>query len=349
MHSGKQHHQQLKITLQNINEPFLVFLLYCYYFDFQNIKHMQNPYYGNNRQFMPSNETLNQWMKTRKTQNTSIPGLFETIGFATDQIWSFIAIIIESAALFLTTYGAWQMFQANHKLPLFITAIILVVLFIAFDIIGIMLHGYESPRKVEIKNILVKEKDYNERKRLIDELESITWRQFLGTMLFLLSAALKIVAILVYFKTQAGMIVIAILTIFYLVVIYIHLYHTGYWLSALKTKKLLTREEEEWYKARQTDVSNPFQVNIPDLTLFSTRAPIPFPGDQKKYDFNRATISFLQEVNHEDGSKSFDYKLENNGCLWDEDIHGLIANFPSEFSKDLIEACKTLQLSQLHT
>ena len=165
---------------------------------------MQNPYYENTSHFMPSNETLNQWMKTRKTQSTSIPGLFETIGFATDQLWAIIAILIESAALFLTSYGAWQMFLKIHQLMFFVTAIIVVVLFIAFDIIGIMLHGYESPRKVEIKNKLIAEKDLNERKKLIRELESITWRQFLGTMLFLLSGALKIVSIMVYFKTQAG-------------------------------------------------------------------------------------------------------------------------------------------------
>ena len=63
---------------------------------------------------MPSNETLYQWMKTRKTQSTSIPGLFETIGFATDQLWAIIAVLIESAALILTTYGAWQIYLSNH-------------------------------------------------------------------------------------------------------------------------------------------------------------------------------------------------------------------------------------------
>ena len=310
---------------------------------------MQNPYYENARKFMPSNETLNQWMKTRKKKDTTIPGLFETIVFATDQLWAIIAILIESAALFLTTYGAWQIFQANHKLPIFLTAIILVVLFIAFDIIGIMLHGYESPRKVEIKNKLIAEKDLNVRKKLIQERESITWRQFLGTMLFLLSAALKIVAILFYFKTQAGMIAIAILTIFYLVVIYIHLYHTGYWLAAIKTEKLLIREEQEWFTNIQTNVNNPFMVVKPDVALFSTHVPIPFPSGLKKYDFNRATISFVKEQDHEDGSKTFDYKLENNGCLWDADIYGLISQFPNNISNDIIEACKTLQLSQLHT
>jgi len=310
---------------------------------------MQAPYYGNNRQFMPSNETLNQWMKTRKSQNSTIPGLYETVGFATDQIWSVIAILIELAALILTTYGAWQWYQENHELPLFITAIILVVLFIAFDIIGIMLHGLESPRKVEIKNILVYEKEHNKRSRLIDELETITWRQFLGTMLFLLSAALKIVAIMVYFKTQAGMIAIIILVIFYLVVIYIHLYHTGYWLAAIKTKKLLHKEEDKWFVNKQTDVDNPFNVINPDVTLFSTHVPIPFPSNQKKYDYNRITISFEKETIHDDKSKTFDYRLENNGCLWDEDIHGLVAQFPNNVSRDIIEACKRLQLSQLHT
>ncbi len=310
---------------------------------------MQNPYYENTSHFMPSNETLNQWMKTRKTQSTSIPGLFETIGFATDQLWAIIAILIESAALFLTSYGAWQMFLKIHQLMFFVTAIIVVVLFIAFDIIGIMLHGYESPRKVEIKNKLIAEKDLNERKKLIRELESITWRQFLGTMLFLLSGALKIVSIMVYFKTQAGPIVIPLLTIFYLVVIYIHLYHTGYWLAAIKTKKLLTREEEEWFTNKKTNVNNPFMVVKPDVALFSTHVPIPFPSGQKKYNFNRATISFEQAVDQPDGSKTFEYKLENNGCLWDEDIHGLIALFPNNISNDIIEACKRLQLSQLHT
>ena len=108
---------------------------------------MQSPYYQNANLFKPSQSTLFNWLKTRKSESETKPGFFETVNFSTDQVWAIISILIELSALLLTLYGAWLRFISKHQIGILITAALIVMLFIAFDIIGILLHGYDRKDK----------------------------------------------------------------------------------------------------------------------------------------------------------------------------------------------------------
>ena len=55
---------------------------------------MQSPYYQNARTFKPSAATLDEWLKTSKSNSSIKPGLFETIGYSSDAGWSLVAILI---------------------------------------------------------------------------------------------------------------------------------------------------------------------------------------------------------------------------------------------------------------
>ena len=69
---------------------------------------MQPPYYDMPKEFMPSTSTLNAWLKTRKSNDPNKPGIFETVEFSGDSVWTFVAAIIEASAFFLTLFGFFR-------------------------------------------------------------------------------------------------------------------------------------------------------------------------------------------------------------------------------------------------
>lgn len=306
---------------------------------------MQSPYYSNANLFSPSVETLNAWMKTRKSENPPKPGLYETVDHSRDSVWVTIAIFIELSAIFLTIYGALLTYNVNHKFASVVVAIVIVFLFVAFDIIGILLHGHDRPEKVILKSKIKIERDQTKKTFLLEEQKKITIRTFVGIILLLLSGVLKIVAIANFFK-QINAAGLAVLILFYLVVIYIHIFHTGYWLAAREVKKLIDKDYRSWHKNNTEGIDNPFEVKQPHRRIFESS--IPMPGSITTFNNGRQKINFLEKTESVDGATIFHYELLSIGCLWDEEVSSLIMNFSGVFSNSLIDACIALQLSQIN-
>jgi hypothetical protein len=307
---------------------------------------MQAPYYQNNQNFSPSAETLYAWLKTRKSTSQIKPGLIETIDYPRDLTWSIFAILIELSAFFLTLFGAWDIFQENHNLSRLITAIILVVVFIGFDIIGIMLHGQDKPNKVLLKSQATVEHDPIQRQFLLNQIDKITFRTFLGTILLCISSLLKIVAISVFFKQNAGPAGIFVLIIFYIVVIYIHIYHTGYWWSARKVHKKIIDEFNAHQQNQRNGTPDPYEVTNPSIQLFSS--PFPMDNSQTTLQSNRQKIIFIKSGVDSNGTTVFDYQLTSQGVMWDSDVNQILAFNSHHFNQYLIDACINLQLVQLN-
>jgi hypothetical protein len=307
---------------------------------------MQAPYYQNNQNFSPSNTTLYSWLKTRKSTSQIKPGLIETIDYPRDLAWSIFAVLIELSAFFLTLFGAWDIFQENHNFSRLITAIILVVVFIGFDIIGIMLHGQDKPNKVLLKSQATVEHNPIQRQFLLNEIDKITFRTFLGTVLLCLSSLLKIVAISVFFKQNAGVAGIFVLIIFYIVVIYIHIYHTGYWWSAKRVHKKIMDEFDEHQKNQRDGTPDPYLVANPTIQLFSS--PFPMANGQTTLQSNRQKIIFIRSGVDINGTTIFDYQLASQGVMWDSDVNQILTFNSHHFNQYLIDACINLQLVQLN-
>lgn len=308
---------------------------------------MQSPYYQNANAFNPSKSTLNEWLKTRKSASQIKPGLFETVGYSSDAGWSLVAILIELSALFLTIFGAYSIYSQNHKLSTVISAIVVVILFVAFDFIGVLLHEFDKPEKTKTKSLIVLEENPFIKQKLYDQLKEISWRQFLGIMLLVISGALKIFAIMQFAVGGKGSVpMIIILSLFYVVVIYIHGYHTGYWWSARRVKSRMKKERELWFDASQKNIDSAFNITHPDIRIFHSLQPM--DNGLKIFQSGRQNIKELDKITSADGSIVFHYELTSKGCMWDEDVNSMLTNFngSSNFHNSLLKACIALQLSQ---
>ena len=297
---------------------------------FQNFTGMNSPYYPNERQFMPSRDALLMWLRTRKTDEKTKPtisGLFETVNFATDAGWTMLAILVEFGALFLTLYGAFGLYSQNENVGVLVLSAVAVVLFISFDVIGVLLHASDRESKVLANRELRLSPDKHRKRELVSVISKITNREFFGVVFLFLSAIIKVGAIMLLGFSAANLYVTVVILMLYFIVVYVHVYHTGYWLSARRTSKMLKREESEWSANEDREIAQPQRF------IFHSSKPM----EKSNFQLNRQEINFLNE------------KQEPNGCFWDEDIVKLAGAFDtrSDFFRALIDACMRLQLIQL--
>jgi len=309
---------------------------------FQNFTGMNSPYYPNERQFMPSRDALLMWLRTRKTDEKTKPtisGLFETVNYVSDAGWTMLAILVEFGALCLTLYAAYARFVQRQDAQVLAFSVLAVVLFIAFDIIGVFLHSSDRESKVLASRELRLSPDKHRKRDLLMVISKITNREFFGSIFLFLSAIIKVGALFLLGIAAHNQYVAIVILILYFIVVYVHIYHTGYWLSARRTSKMLKREEAEWSANEDREIAQPQRF------IFHSSKPM----EKSNFQLNRQEINFLNEKQEPDGSKSFEYELVTYGCFWDEDIVKLAGAFDttSDFFRSLIDACMRLQLIQL--
>ena len=309
---------------------------------------MTSPYYPQPAEFKPSQEALLKWLNTRKpSAEDELPGLFTTVKFSADQSWTIIAILIELMALGLTVYGAASLYQQNQNKANLFVAIIAVVLFVAFDVIGVLLHGSDRSGKVVTRSKIKITKNAAAKKLLINNAKKITNKEFFGVLFLVLSAIIKIAAVVLLFGAlNATIPMFIVLFLFYVVVVYIHVAHTGYWLSARQTARRFQREYNEFVQA---DIQGTAVGKLAiDKKVFSS--PHSMPGGVDEFQNGRQRISFIDRQTDEHGNPLVTMALESRGIMWDEDVVALLSNFTpgTHFHKAVLDACILLQLQQIN-
>jgi hypothetical protein len=309
---------------------------------------MTDPYYQNRNQFIPSQAVLNDWLNTKKSNSPSKPGLFETIKYTEDAVWTFISLLVELAALSLTFYGGYQSYLKSHNVSsAFLGPVIVVVLFVFFDVVGIMFHSSERSEKTRIRSQIVYTKDPLVLANLHEKLKLYSGKQFLGIMALIVSAILKILAVTIMSPVhgRAAVPLILIMSLFYLVVIYVHTYHSGFFLAARRVSKKMHREWDMWFDMKQKGLPTPLNVQNVNSVIFSSPQAMP---NGNSFQMGFQTITFLSKHQDNTGAVLFNYQLDSLGCMWDSDVVPLYSAFgPGHFQSTLLEACVQLQLSQL--
>ena len=161
--------------------------------------------------------------------------------------------------------------------------------------------------------------------------------------MMIISAFIKIAAVLLL-TGFIGVQAILVLCIFYIVVIYIHIAHTGYYLSARKCSKMLEREENHWWDQRDSGINtDPMDDN---MIVFQSLISLP---NNETIRNGRQTLEVADKIDAAEGV-IYNIRLSSRGLLWDEDIVSLLQNFPPNdlFYPTLIKACVKLQFSQLN-
>lgn len=299
---------------------------------------MQHPYYPQPDKFIPDSNSISTWLKTRKNGSDNKPGIFETVNYKSDKNWSIGAILIEFLAFYMTIYGAYIRYLSNHNIGAIILSAIIVFLFIVFDIFGIMLHSHDFPEKVKNKSIYKVVNDSGEKKIIYNKLKEYTWREFFGILMLIISAGLKVFALVFFYRGNIQIIVI--FTMLYFLVVYIHSVHSVYWLPALKLNLSLKKQYRIFNEY--------YQKNLPTSPKNTVSGPISI----------NFVSSFPQEINEittpdkrvlvKNVSKN-SYEITCLGLLWDEDIAFLSSKWQQENNSDLLDACIKLQLLQLGT
>jgi hypothetical protein len=300
---------------------------------------MYYPYYQNPDKFIPDAKGLELWKKTRKNKSENKPGIFETTEFSKDQIWSIASILIEFSALYFTFQGAYKTYLQNGNINNIWFAIAAVFLFVAFDIIGIMLHGHDKAQRTIDRSRYLVEKDPAEKLVVYNRLKETTMREFFGVLLLSISALLKIAA-LGYFFQNSGIQVLAIFTLLYLIVIYIHAMHTVYWWPALKLKNRIRKQYNEWKVLFEKGLPTPSSNTIDSTNV------IQYPFVSNSSGVSNTLATCVNDRVKIVPTSTGNYLLEVTGPLWDENIVNLCSQWGDRGVEDLLTSCIKVQLMQ---
>lgn len=220
------------------------------------------------------------------------------------------------------------------------------MLFVVLDYFGVLIHHRGKDDKILAKSQLNFEHDLITIGHLKRKSESkLTAYQFFGFLAILLSALLKIFALRMLNKLFSGLL-FPVIIIFYSIVMYVHLKHTGYWYFAWKTNKRMKAEFQDFQKNRATGMPSQYTAKNPPHR-------IQFLSFYKQIEIvtclnDRARIKLLGE-DKDNGKVRYHYEITCTGILWDEDIVGITKGFDHNFQQDLYEACVKIQHSQLGT
>jgi hypothetical protein len=296
------------------------------------------PYYEDPDKFTPNSESIQSWLKTRKNRSSNKPGIFETTEYKKDQLWSWASILIELSALYFTLQGAFRTYKQTGNIWIVWIALIAVLLFIAFDIIGIMLHGHDKPHRTIDRAMYLVHPDPAEKVKIYDRLKETTMREFFGILLLSISAALKIGA-LWYFLVMSNIQLLIVFTIFYIIVIYIHSAHTVYWWPALNLKISIRKQHKKWKEYYSKGLITPSENTIDSTNVIS----YPFHSNTTLNHTIQTCVEGRIKVIQE---KSGEFILQVAGPLWDENIVHLCTQWGEKNLDDLIHSCIKVQLMQ---
>jgi hypothetical protein len=304
---------------------------------------MRYPYYPHPELFEPSIETLKLWLNTRKEKTPRGTGLFETDRFNLDRNWFVVAFLFEIAAFVLTIWGGTLKYYGTKKISILIIALLASLFFVLLDYFGVLLHHRGKDDKIRASSQL----NFTKDPIIIGALKKVafskfSWYQFFGFTCMLLSATLKILALIAlisFFKKLAPLFVI-----FYLIVLYVHAKHTGYWYYAWKTNKLMLSEFQQYEKDRATNTPSEFSVkSLPYKIQFYSYFKFVGVGEALE---KRVKIIVLDTI-IDNGQTKYLYEMWCIGILWDLDIVKITSDFNINFQQDLYEACVKMQHAQL--
>jgi hypothetical protein len=289
------------------------------------------PKIPNRFEFEPDSDALKQWLSTRKKKlqvaNMSIPGLFTDTRFDVDQSWFLLAMFGELIGIVLTIYGGY----ASGGMFLLISIVIVFGLLFIDIFCAIKLHRNVGRHCwIDSYIYLNGEEEPEERNRLLFEKEKNKPLNFILIGLIFLVILIKIAAVVLLGVFNNILIYIPILAL-YLVVGYVHIYHTGYWLAHRKTSKMFRKQFEN-------NGNNAIQKSQPFSTKNKLRN-IPIINGEHRIEVDNT-------VNEK--TNTFNYLLTTKGILRDEDIQLLITGQENLQRIEIAEACRKHQFLNYH-
>jgi len=305
-------------------------------------------------EFEPSRASLAKWLGTRKATfdcgGVRFPGYFSTANYSTDLAWVVMAIIIELIALGIILNGGFT------KGGLFlIGAVVAAFIMILFDIVGAAWMHDNKAEVNKLKNdfLLARTAPEQHQIRLQINRSRLTAKVVFGFIMIVLSALLKIASLFVL--ASFDFLLIGIMSILYLLVIYVHVVHTGYCATEYSLRKtnfpgdfdawtanrigILQRVENK--KEREDQLSTLVSEAKLRQHNFTSETKLNMMNDVIRVGSH--TIEFKKEGEDSNGEKIYHYLLSAKGVLVDSDILLLASGNSGRKAEIIGKACLELQ------
>jgi hypothetical protein len=312
------------------------------------------PIIENRQDFEPSADARKNWLATRKkTYPYALPGFYNTIDNQKDSGWFILAACIEAAAIILTLYGGISKSMTrgfSHGGVIYLAgSIILIFMFFICDFVGIYFYHRNVGERCLIRNKIRLETDPGAQEGLRNDLSKGVFFKVMGVILIVISALLKIGAI--FLLGSFALFFYVIMAILYLIVIYIHLAHTGYYLAETSTERIFKKQHNEWSNGRKnaTNINLPgghvkYEITIPKpITTFESEIKLKTENNIIQGG-NHHYIRLEEEKKVDEEKIIYVYILEATGLLIDDDINSLTRGQTPQAGNIIAEACLRHQL-----
>ncbi len=311
----------------------------------------------NKEYFQPSNEVLRKWLETRKVDffslaNQRVMPFFSDVGVKEDRFWFMLAMAVELAGLSATIYGG---LNVGGKIALI--AILIVFGLVILDlVVAKLIHknegelvllraeaekvGFNEPSKKHVLQVILDEK----RKK--DRLWKLIW-----LVVLIIMALIKLGAIFLL-GTFNEPVVYYIFFALYMVVVYVHYRHTGYYLAysgLLGIVKGVTNLMSKEYKifadaeARgNTEVAEKYKPEN-FSQVFSTTEPLNnIPIKHKSGHI----IDYADKADEKRqiGEGEHKYKFISHGVITDQEIIDMTNGQENKNKLNIFMAGRTIQL-----
>lgn len=302
------------------------------------------------KEIIPTKDTIDRWMFTRKLSEHDFlkvgefkfPGFFTTEGLKTDRLLFWIAFVIEVGFLVLVS-----VLVGGFDLLLSLGALATVVV----DVIGALMHRKKQDEickaqlelnvleyRMETKQGPLKG-DIDKQKDYLKMLRGNIWRR-VSAAIIIFSAIVKIAGLAIILWMPA---LIIAMTLLFSAVAYIHIRHTGFYISAWRFESALKNDyanqisQKGNTKGRNSeDDFTPRQIEgiLNGIALREIKLPI--YGEQGIYD------SILKIREHE--IDTWQYRLWKHRFWDDEDLKSFVSSTDAS-NNPLSEAARAFILA----
>ncbi len=312
--------------------------------------------------FQPSNEVLRKWLETRKVDffslaNRRVMPFFSDVGVKEDKFWFMLAMAVELAGLTATIYGG---LRVGGKIALI--AILIVFGLVILDlVVAKLIHknegelvllraeaekvGFSEPSKKHALQAILDAKIKKDR----------IWKIF-WLVILIIMALVKLGAIFLL-GTFNEPVVYYIFFALYMVVVYVHYKHTGYYLAysgllgiVKGVTNLMSKEYKIFAEAEaqgKTEITEKFKPEQPSQ-VFRTSEPL--NNIPIKHKSGHVIDAFKANNTKEDsnliGEGENKYTFTAHGVLTDQEIIEMTNGQEKENVINIFMAGRTIQLEK---
>lgn len=286
--------------------------------------------------FEPDKRALKLWLYTRKQDKqyglNEAPGFFSTHDFPKDQGFFIAAFVLEILGIVLLISSGINLGDSEFALIAIIGALGLSVgdIFLAY-----LLHRNEEKKCYGRNKIKISENE-GEKQTIKDQLKAGKWWDAFIIFLIILIAIIKIFGI-VLLGTFDNIGIYISLVIMFLFIVYVHIWHTGYFIYGWLTKRTFKQQ------LRQLNQGNKKYAAQPWEQPFASEVNLLDGSTELKANENHKIIEGKKEDSQT--KHKYSYNIKSQGILTDNDLSSFFRKSLNEDQITLIaKECLKLQI-----